>query len=220
PPSANEQQEVNIERADNWPNVVLNMANYGTSTVTGLNGIREGGPYEWEPPNYFYNNTSQGLARGFVDEASVGPMIPPTESMTAGLLEDPINYPEDATWDYHMGGTPFTTLSVFNSAMSSRYGAPTNSADYMRKAMVMDYGGLNGGQGTVYVTNDDYNTHSGLTATVDVLNFNLSSAYHNTFAVTAGPASSTAVVKLPTIANLSTTYFINLKLTDSSNNVV
>jgi exo-1,4-beta-D-glucosaminidase len=292
PPSANEQQEVNIERADNWPNVVLNMANYGTSTVTGLNGIREGGPYEWEPPNYFYNNTSQGLARGFVDEASVGPMIPPTESMTAGLLEDPINYPEDATWDYHMGGTPFTTLGVFNSAMSSRYGAPTNSADYMRKAMVMDYegwrvqheayeinktgaangrtgdaamgmidwmfnkgwfslhwqlfdffyrpgpayfatkkadeithiawdyGGLNGGQGTVYVTNDDYNTHSGLTATVDVLNFNLSSAYHNTFAVTAGPASSTAVVKLPTIANLSTTYFINLRLTDSSNNVV
>jgi exo-1,4-beta-D-glucosaminidase len=41
-----------------------------------------------------------------------------------------------------------------------------------------DYGGLNGGQGTVYVTNDDYTTHSGLTATVDVLNFNLSSAYH------------------------------------------
>jgi exo-1,4-beta-D-glucosaminidase len=44
--------------------------------------------------------------------------------------------------------------------------------------------------------------------------------YHNTFAVTAAPASSTVVVTLPTIANLSTTYFINLKLTDSSNNVV
>jgi exo-1,4-beta-D-glucosaminidase len=72
----------------------------------------------------------------------------------------------------------------------------------------------------VYVTNDDYTTHTGLTATVDVLNFNLTNAYHNTFAVTAGPASSTAVVTLPTIANLSTTYFINLKLTDSSNNVV
>ena len=86
PPAANEQQEVNVEKADNWPNIVVDIANYGTSTVTGLNGIREGGPYEWEPPNYFYNNTTQGLARGFVDEASVGPMIPPMESMTAGLI--------------------------------------------------------------------------------------------------------------------------------------
>jgi exo-1,4-beta-D-glucosaminidase len=79
---------------------------------------------------------------------------------------------------------------------------------------------LNGGPGSVFVTNDDYTTHSGLTATVDVLNFNLANMYHNSFAVTAAPASSTAVVMLPTIANLSTIYFINLKLTDSSNNVV
>jgi exo-1,4-beta-D-glucosaminidase len=291
PPAANEQQEVNVEKADNWPNIVVDMANYGTSTVTGLNGIREGGPYEWEPPNYFYNNTTQGLARGFVDEASVGPAIPPMESMIAGLIENPINYPEDSTWDYHMGGTPFSSLSVFNSAMNSRYGTPTDRNDYMRKAMVMDYegwrvqheayeinktgtngrtgdasigmidwmfnkgwfslhwqlfdwfyrpgpayfatkkadeithiawdyGGLNGGPGSVFVTNDDYTTHSGLTATVDVLNFNLANMYHNSFAVTAAPASSTAVVTLPTIANLSTTYFINLKLTNSSNNVV
>ncbi|MFL6303344.1 MAG: glycosyl hydrolase 2 galactose-binding domain-containing protein [Candidatus Sulfotelmatobacter sp.] len=291
PPAANEQQEVNVEKADNWPNIVVDMANYGTSTVTGLNGIREGGPYEWEPPNYFYNNTTQGLARGFVDEASVGPMIPPMESMIAGLIENPINYPEDSTWDYHMGGTPFSSLTVFNSAMNSRYGTPTDRNDYMRKAMVMDYegwrvqheayeinktgtngrtgdasvgmidwmfnkgwfslhwqlfdwfyrpgpayfatkkadevthiawdyGGLNGGPGTVYVTNDDYTTHTGLTATVDVLNFNLTNMYHSTTGVTAGAASSTRVVTLPTIANLSTTYFINLKLTDSSNNVV
>jgi exo-1,4-beta-D-glucosaminidase len=83
-----------------------------------------------------------------------------------------------------------------------------------------DYGGFHGGPGTVYVTNDDYTTHSGLTATVDVLNFNLSNVYHNTFSVTAGPATSTAVVSLPSIGNLSTTYFINLKLTDASNNVI
>ena len=68
--------------------------------------------------------------------------------------------------------------------------------------------------------NDDYTTHTGLTATVDVLNFNLTNMYHSTTGLTAGPASSTPVVTLPTIVNLSTTYFINLKLTDSSNNVV
>jgi exo-1,4-beta-D-glucosaminidase len=287
PPSAKEQLEVNIEKADNWPNIVLAIADYGTSTITGATGIREGGPYEWEPPDYFYNNTAQGLARGFVSEASVGPVIPPMESMIAGLIENPINYPEDSTWDYHLGGSPFTNLSVFNTAMNSRYGTPTDRNDYMRKAQVMnyegwrvqheayeinktktngdasigmidwmfnkgwfslhwqlfdwfyrpgaayfatkkadevvhiawDYGGLNGGPGTVYVTNDDYTTHSGLTATVDVLNFDLTNKYHNTFAVTAGPASSNAVVTLPTITGL-TTYFINLKLTDSSNNVV
>jgi exo-1,4-beta-D-glucosaminidase len=288
PPSSVEQQEVNIEKSDNWPNVVLAMANYGTSSVTGLNGIREGGPYEWEPPNYFYNNKTQGLARGFLDEASVGPMVPPMESMTAGLNQNPIDFPESSNWDYHLGGTPFTNLSVYNTAMNSRYGSPPNAADYMRKAQVMnyecwrvqheayeinktktdgtasmgmidwmfnkgwfslhwqlfdyfyrpsatyfgtkrageplhiawDYGGLNGGPGTVYVTNDDYTTHTGLTATVDVLNFDLKNQYHNTFALTAGPASSNVVVTLPTIASLTTTYFIRLQLTDASNNVL
>jgi len=83
-----------------------------------------------------------------------------------------------------------------------------------------DYGGLNGGPGTVYVINDDYTTHSDMTATVDVLNFNLTNMYHHTFTVTADPASSNGVVTLPTISGLTTTYFINLNLSDSSNNVL
>jgi len=141
PPAGNEQQEVNIEKADNWPNAVEPMAEYGTSSVTGLTGWEEGGPYEWEPPTFWYSSTNLAWAHGYLTEGSVGPDVPAMESMITGLQENPINYPEDSTWDWHMGGTPFNDLSVVNSALSNRYGSAPNATDYIRKMQAQNYEG-------------------------------------------------------------------------------
>src|SRR5438270_7273662 len=122
PPASVEQTEVNIETSDHWPNPVVTDANDNTSTVTGLNGMKEGGPYEWEPPIYFYADTSQGGAFGFIDESSVGPNVPVMESMTTGLNMNPVSWPIDSNWTYHMGGTPFDNLNVVTTAVNSRYG--------------------------------------------------------------------------------------------------
>jgi exo-1,4-beta-D-glucosaminidase len=284
PPAANEQAEVNIEKADNWPNPVVTDANYGTSSVTGLNGMREGGPYEWEPPIYFYSNTNQGGAYGFIDEASVGPAVPAMESMMTGLNENPVSWPIDTTWNYHLGGTPFDNLNVVTTALDSRYGTATGAADYVKKSQAQNYESWRaqfesyetnksktdgtastgfvawmltsgwfslhwqtfdwylrpsaayfgvkksgeplhiawdyGFNNNVTVTNDFYQSFTGLTATADVLNFDLTNKYHNAVALTAGPASSNVALTIPTLSGLSTTYFVKLKLQDSTGKVL
>lgn len=139
PPVSVEQLEVNIEKADNWPNPVEGLAEYNTSSLTGLTGWEEGGPYEWEPPMFWYFGPNLAWAHGYLTEGSVGPDVPAMESMITGLNENPINYPEDSTWDWHMGGTPFDSLSVVNSALSNRYGSAPTASDYIRKMQMQNY---------------------------------------------------------------------------------
>jgi len=284
PPAANEQQEVNIEQADHWPNPVVTDANYATSSVTGLNGMKEGGPYEWEPPIYFYSDTSHGGAFGFIDEASVGPNVPDMESMIAGLNENPVNWPIDSTWNYHMGGSPFGDLNVVSNALNARYGTATSAADYIKKSQAQNYESWRaqfesyeanrsktdgtastgfvtwmltsgwfslhwqtfdyflrpsgayfgvkksgeplhiqwdyGFKGNVTVINDYYQSYTGLTATADVLNFDLTNKYHNAVTLTAAPASPTVAFTIPTLSGLSTTYFVKLKLQDSTGKTI
>ncbi|MFL6350510.1 MAG: glycosyl hydrolase 2 galactose-binding domain-containing protein [Bryobacteraceae bacterium] len=284
PPASNEQQEVNVEKADNWPNPVVTDANYNTSTVTGLNGMKEGGPYEWEPPIYFYSDTSHGGAFGFIDEGSVGPSVPVMESMTAGLNQNPVNWPIDSTWNNHMGGPPFDNLNVVTSALNARYGTATSAGDYVKKSQAQNYESWRaqyesyeanrsktdgtastgfvdwmlssgwfslhwqvfdsflrpsaayfavkksaeplhiqwdyGFQNNVTVINDYYQTYTGLTATADVLNFDLSSKYHNAVTLTAAPASPTVAFTIPALSGLSTTYLVKLKLQDSTGKVL
>ncbi len=284
PPASIEQAEVNIEKGDNWPNPVVTDANYGTSSVTGLNGMREGGPYEWEPPIYFYSNTTQGGAYGFIDEASVGPSVPVMESMTTGLNESLVNWPIDSTWNYHMGGSPFDNLNVVTAAVDGRYGTATGAADYVKKSQAQNYESWRaqfesyetnksktdgtastgfvawmltsgwfslhwqtfdwylrpsaayfgvkksaepvhiawdyGFHNNVTVTNDYYQTFTGLTATADVLNFDLTNKYHNAVTLTAVPASSNVAFTIPALSGLTTTYFVKLKLQDSTGKVL
>ena len=284
PPASAEQTEVNIERADNWPNPVVTDANYNTSTVTGLNGMKEGGPYEWEPPIYFYTDTSQGGAFGFIDESSVGPSVPVMESMLTGLNENPVNWPIDSTWTNHMGGTPFDNLNVVTNALNARYGTATSAADYVNKSQAQNYESWRaqyeayetnktktdgtastgfvdwmltsgwfslhwqtfdwylrpsaayygvkksgeplhilwdyGFQNNIVVTNDYYQSFTGLVATADVLNFDMTNKYHNAVTLTAGPASSNVAFTIPSLTGLSATYFIKLKLQDSTGKVI
>jgi exo-1,4-beta-D-glucosaminidase len=79
-----------------------------------------------------------------------------------------------------------------------------------------DYGFNN----NVTVTNDFYQSFTGLTATADVLNFDLTNKYHNAITFAAGPASSNVVFTIPTLSGLSTTYFVKLKLQDSTGKVL
>jgi len=77
-----------------------------------------------------------------------------------------------------------------------------------------------GFQNHVVVTNDYYQSFAGLTATADVLNFDMTNKYHNAVTLTAGPASSNVAITIPVLTGLTTTYFVKLKLQDSTGNVI
>jgi hypothetical protein len=72
----------------------------------------------------------------------------------------------------------------------------------------LDYGFQN----NVTVTNDYPQTYSGLVASSDVLNFDLTNKYHNSVTLTAGPASRNVAFTIPTLSGLTTTYFVEAKI--------
>jgi exo-1,4-beta-D-glucosaminidase len=98
------------------------------------------GPYEYVAPAYWYLDKTRGGAHGFNTETSVGPAVPPVESLRAMLPADKL-WPINSVWDFHAGGGPFRDVRVFTEALDARYGPSRSVEEYARKAQVMAYEG-------------------------------------------------------------------------------
>jgi exo-1,4-beta-D-glucosaminidase len=98
PPPDVEQMYLDIERQLLWPNPVVSSATGKATTVTGDSGVKMTGPYEYVAPSYWEQDTPQrqlnrkqcnpggcGGAYGFNTETSMGPAVPPIESIRAML---------------------------------------------------------------------------------------------------------------------------------------
>ncbi|HEX3693856.1 MAG TPA: glycosyl hydrolase family 2 [Polyangia bacterium] len=135
-----------------WPNVVLNSAADADSKVTGRTGLKMSGPYDYEPPSYWFSDqrkllTKKGMistrfggAFGFNTETGPGPAIPALESLKKMLPPEHL-WPMDNVWGYHAAGERFQTMGQFHAAMKATYGAPTDLNDFLRKAQAMAYDG-------------------------------------------------------------------------------
>ena len=65
--------------------------------VTGDNGVKMTGPYDYVAPSYWYVDTHNGGAIGFNTETSPGPAIPSLASRKK-FLPDPEAWPPTANW--------------------------------------------------------------------------------------------------------------------------
>ena len=103
------------------------------------------GPYDWVAPSYWMLDTDNGGGFGFNSESGPGPAVPELETLLSVLTADQ----QTSLWtkldadQFHAGtagsGYQFSTLSIFNDALSKRLGAPTGLADYAKKAQLMSY---------------------------------------------------------------------------------
>ncbi len=142
PPAEVEKAYVDTLTAASWPNPVINSAAAATTQVTGPSGVKMTGPYDYEPPNYWYVDDAKkwGGAWGFNTETGPGPAIPPLESLKKFLAPEHL-WPIDEHWQYHSAGERFMTMSRWHEAMNKTYGPPANLQDYLRKAQAMAYDG-------------------------------------------------------------------------------
>jgi exo-1,4-beta-D-glucosaminidase len=138
PPPDVEKMYISVLEKYRWPNPYLSSASTIISKVTGTSGVKMMGPYEWVPPNYWLLDKDHGGAHGFATEISPGPAVPPVESLRLMLPKDHL-WPVDDYWSYHAGGGKYGTLSVFNDALSARYGRVRSLEDYAIKAQLMSY---------------------------------------------------------------------------------
>jgi exo-1,4-beta-D-glucosaminidase len=153
PPPDVEEMYLQIEGELLWPNPIVSSATAKPAAVTGASGVKMSGPYEYVAPSYWMTDphrptTEQGCnaggcggAYGFNSETSMGPAVPPIESVRRMVPEDHL-WPIDDYWNFHAGGGSFKTLKVFTEAQDSRYGKATNAADFTYKSQLMTYEGV------------------------------------------------------------------------------
>ncbi|MBW0491479.1 hypothetical protein O181_031194 [Austropuccinia psidii MF-1] len=135
-----------LKDLDWQPPVIASAAKRGFPDILRPSGMKMDGPYDWVPPNYWYDTKPSakrfGAAFGFGSELGAGVGTPELGSLKKFLAKDDM---EDL-WKspnktlYHMSkGETFSNRGLYNRALWNRYGAPTSLEDYLLKAQMMDF---------------------------------------------------------------------------------
>jgi len=158
PPLA-EQETVTLNafaQAD-FDDPVISSAEYQSSPQLGVSGEKEG-PYDWVPPNYWYDTThfdprdstqtNAGGSWGYDSEESAGDTVPTLDSLNRFMsASDESNLWQSSTFNqYHLNYEPtcgtnytFGTMCQFDGALDARYGTPTSLSQYVEEAQALGY---------------------------------------------------------------------------------
>ncbi len=134
-PSSQQEQvsEAGFQAADFWPQIpLLASAEYKSTTTLGNSGQKEG-PYDWVPPNYWYDTThlgsdstvtNAGAAWGYDSEESAGDTISTMDSLNRFMSASDLSnlWQNSKANQYHANyetrcstGYSFGTLCHFDS---------------------------------------------------------------------------------------------------------
>ncbi len=108
------------------------------SSLSGPSGVKMNGPYDWVPPNYWFEDKKRGGAFGFNTETGPGPQMPQLETLKRILPENSL-WPIDETWNFHCARGRFANLHRYQEAMNNRLGQPENIDEFLRQARYLDY---------------------------------------------------------------------------------
>ena len=151
------QQADFTDSAFSSPVPVISSAEYRSSPQLGVSGEKEG-PYDWVPPDYWYDTThfdtndstqtNAGGSWGYDSEQSAGDTVPTLDSLNRFMsASDESNLWQNPKFNqYHLNYEPrcktgysFGTLCHFDTALSSRYGAWSSLNQYVGQAQAQDY---------------------------------------------------------------------------------
>ena len=143
--------------ADFYPQTpLIASAEYKSTPTLGPAGEKEG-PYDWVPPDYWYDTTHLGTdttvtnaggAWGYDSEESAGDTVPTLDSLNRFMsASDLSNLWQNTKFNqYHLNYEPrcktgysFGTLCHFDAALSGRYGSWSSLAQYVEEAQAQDY---------------------------------------------------------------------------------
>ena len=127
-----------------WPNpVICSAAKRGYPDILGPSGLKMNGPYDWVPPNYWYDGDQLGSAFGFGSELGAGVGTPEIGSLRKFLsesdMQDLWTKPKKGLYHMSTNASQFHDRKIYNNGLYNRYGDPTSLEDYLFKAQIMDY---------------------------------------------------------------------------------
>ncbi|KAJ4410650.1 hypothetical protein N0V85_003936 [Neurospora sp. IMI 360204] len=139
---------VNAVRSQDWQTPVLASASRrGFPAFMGSPGLKMEGPYDWVPPNYWYDTEPSGsrlgAAFGFGSELGAGVGTPDLSSLKKFLspadLNDLWKNPNKDLFHMSTETSSFHNRKIYNSGLWKRWGAPTSLEDYVQKTQITDY---------------------------------------------------------------------------------
>ncbi|KAI1640537.1 glycoside hydrolase family 2 protein [Biscogniauxia mediterranea] len=136
-----------FKHADWHAPIIASASRQGFPKLLGPSGLKMDGPYDWVPPNYWYDvepsEDRLGAAFGFGSELGAGVGTPEMGSLKKFLsssdLEDLWKQPNKGLYHMSTSVSSFYDRKIYNDALWARHGAPTSLEDYLLKAQIMDY---------------------------------------------------------------------------------
>ncbi|KAI1264176.1 glycoside hydrolase family 2 protein [Xylariaceae sp. FL1019] len=136
-----------LRTADWQVPIVASASKRGYPSTLGPSGMKMDGPYDWVPPNYWYDvepaEDRLGAAFGFGSELGSGVGTPETGSLKKFLSKKDLNdlwrKPEVGLYHMSTNVSSFHNRKIYNDALWRRLGAPESLDDYILKAQIMDY---------------------------------------------------------------------------------
>ncbi|HET7015387.1 MAG TPA: hypothetical protein VFI65_15830, partial [Streptosporangiaceae bacterium] len=142
---------------------IISSAEYNSSGILGPAGEKEG-PYDWVPPNYWYDTTHSsnngndndstqtnvGGSFGFDSEQGSGDTVPTMDSISrfmspadqAALWQQPDAHQYHTNYESTSGqhsGYSFGTLDNLDVAIKNRYGAWSSLPQFVQEGQVQNY---------------------------------------------------------------------------------
>lgn len=139
---------VNALKSQDWQTPVLASASRrGFPTFMGSPGLKMEGPYDWVPPNYWYDTEPSasrlGSAFGFGSELGAGVGTPDMSSLKKFLspadLSDLWKNPNKDLFHMSTETSSFHNRKIYNAGLWKRWGAPSSLEDYVQKTQISDY---------------------------------------------------------------------------------
>ncbi|MFL6127206.1 glycosyl hydrolase 2 galactose-binding domain-containing protein [Actinophytocola sp.] len=144
PDATIEKNYLDALKAADWPDPIVPAASANASPQLGDSGMKMNGPYDWIPPNYWYDKAhdDSGGAWSFNSETSAGPDIPTMDTLTRMMSASELNtlWSNYSAAQYHRSqSSTFANIKLFGDALTGRYGKPTSLSDFVRKAQLAQY---------------------------------------------------------------------------------
>ncbi|WP_410644443.1 glycosyl hydrolase 2 galactose-binding domain-containing protein [Amycolatopsis sp. lyj-346] len=144
PDATIEKNYLDALSAADWATPVVPAASAKSSPQLGSSGMKMNGPYDYVPPNYWYDKAHSDLggAWSFNSETSAGPDIPTMDTLKRMMSASELDtmWQSPSTPQYHRSSSStFSNLKLFSDALTGRYGKPTSLADFVRKAQLAQY---------------------------------------------------------------------------------
>ncbi|KAF7557326.1 hypothetical protein G7Z17_g858 [Cylindrodendrum hubeiense] len=127
--------------------IIASASKRGYPKLLGPAGMKMDGPYDWVPPNYWYDiepsEERLGAAFGFGSELGAGVGTPEIGSLKRFLsqedMDDLWKHPNKNLFHMSTNTSSFYNREIYNDGLFNRYGSPKSLDDYLLKAQIMDY---------------------------------------------------------------------------------